>query len=303
MNANLELYRVFCEVVKYKNISKAAENMYISQSAVTQSIQKLEKILGSSLFFRNKQGVELTEEGKNLYRYIENSIEILNNAEEKFRQSANMENGVIRIRTGRTIAKAVLYGPLKIFMKRYPNIKIEMTHGGHNESIKLLNNGELDIVMVNMTNEIEMQNIDVVSLVEKEYVFVMSKKYKEKNNVVIKDVNDLNNYDLIASTKGTTYRKVLENNILEGKKLNIKYEIMMEKFKKELVLDDFGIAFMMKDEIKEELEQGLVEIIDVIPKKIKSELGIALLKKEIRSFAAQKLFEIIQEYLKWEGGK
>ena len=43
MNANLELYRVFCEVVKYKNISKAAENIYISQSAVTQSIQKLEK--------------------------------------------------------------------------------------------------------------------------------------------------------------------------------------------------------------------------------------------------------------------
>ena len=45
MNANLELYRIFCEVVKYKNISKAAENIYISQSAVTQSIQKLEKIL------------------------------------------------------------------------------------------------------------------------------------------------------------------------------------------------------------------------------------------------------------------
>ena len=45
MNANLELYRVFCEVVKYKNISKAAENIYISQSAVTQSIQKLERIL------------------------------------------------------------------------------------------------------------------------------------------------------------------------------------------------------------------------------------------------------------------
>ena len=40
MNADLELYRVFCEVVKHKNISKTAESMYISQSAVTQSIQK-----------------------------------------------------------------------------------------------------------------------------------------------------------------------------------------------------------------------------------------------------------------------
>ena len=298
MDINFERYKIFYFVAKSKSFTKTAEKLYVSQPAITQNIRKLEGELGGKLFYKTNKGIELTEEGKNLYRYIENSIEILNNAEEKFRQSSNMENGVIRIRTGRTIAKAVLYEPLKIFMKRYPNIKIEMTHGGHNESIKLLNNGELDIVMVNMTNEIEMQNIEVNSLVEKEYVFVMSKKYKEKNNVVIKDVNDLNNYDLIASTKGTTYRKVLENNILEGKKLNIKYEIMMEKFKKELVLDDFGIAFMMKDEIKEEIEQGLVEIIDVIPKKIKSELGIALLKKEIRSFAAQKLFEIIQEYLK-----
>ena len=67
MNTDLELYRVFCEVVKYKNISKTAESMYISQSAITQSIQKLENVLGGKVFYRNKNGVELTEEGKNLY--------------------------------------------------------------------------------------------------------------------------------------------------------------------------------------------------------------------------------------------
>ena len=63
MNTDLELYRVFCEVVKYKNISKTAESMYVSQSAITQSIQKLESLLGGKVFYRNKNGVELTEEG------------------------------------------------------------------------------------------------------------------------------------------------------------------------------------------------------------------------------------------------
>lgn len=101
MNANLELYRIFCEVVKYKNISKAAENIYISQSAVTQSIQKLEKILGGKLFFRNKNGVELTEEGKNLYEYIGDSIEKMNNAENLFSQYINLEKGIIRICGGK----------------------------------------------------------------------------------------------------------------------------------------------------------------------------------------------------------
>ena len=238
MDINFERYKIFYFVAKSKSFTKTAEKLYVSQPAITQNIRKLEGELGGKLFYKTNKGIELTEEGKNLYRYIENSIEILNNAEEKFRQSANMENGVIRIRTGRTIAQAVLYEPLKIFMKRYPNIKIEMTHGGHSESIKLLNNGELDIVMVNMTNEIEMQNIDVVSLVEKEYVFVMSKKYKEKNNVVIKDVNDLNNYDLIASTKYnslTIYydvlftniiKEYLENNIINQEKIRLACDMM-----------------------------------------------------------------------------
>ena len=81
MNVDLELYRIFCEVVKYKNISKTAESMYVSQSAITQSIQKFENILGSKVFYRNKKGVELTEEGKNLYEYIKDSIETMNNAE------------------------------------------------------------------------------------------------------------------------------------------------------------------------------------------------------------------------------
>ena len=74
LTTDLELYRVFCEVVKHKNISKTAESLYISQSAVTQAIQKLETLLGGKVFYRSKKGVELTEEGRNLYEYIKNSI-------------------------------------------------------------------------------------------------------------------------------------------------------------------------------------------------------------------------------------
>ena len=84
MNADLELYRVFCEVVKHKNISKTAESMYVSQSAVTQSIQKLETILGGNVFNRNKNGVELTEEGRNLYEYIKDSLETISTGENIF---------------------------------------------------------------------------------------------------------------------------------------------------------------------------------------------------------------------------
>ena len=128
-NIDLELYRVFYEVVKYKNISKAAEAMYISQSAITQSIQKLENMLGGKVFYRNKRGVELTEEGENLYNYIRDSIETMSNAENLFSNYVNLEKGRVRIAGGNTIVDSLLKGPLYEFMAKYPNIEISIRSG------------------------------------------------------------------------------------------------------------------------------------------------------------------------------
>ena len=124
MNADLELYRVFCEVVKHKNISKTAESMYVSQSAVTQSIQKLETILGGNVFNRNKNGVELTEEGRNLYEYIKDSIETMSNAENIFSKYINLEKGKIRIGGGNSLVNSLIINPMIEFINKYPNVDI-----------------------------------------------------------------------------------------------------------------------------------------------------------------------------------
>ena len=90
----------------------------------------------------------------------------------------------------------------------------------------------------------------------------------------------------------------MKGNLPENEKLNIKYQIMMESYKKELVLANLGIAFIRRDEIKEEIESGIVEVVDILDNKITAEIGVAMQKKDIRSFAAQKLLELIKEYLK-----
>ena len=63
---NLNLYKVFYDVVKYGSFSKAAEFTYTTQSSISKSIKKLEEQLGTKLFYRNSHGVELTENGKEL---------------------------------------------------------------------------------------------------------------------------------------------------------------------------------------------------------------------------------------------
>ena len=150
MNADLELYRVFCEVVKHKNISKTAESMYISQSAVTQSIQKLETILGGKVFYRNKNGVELTEEGRNLYEYIKDSIETMSNAENIFSKYINLEKGKIRIGGGNSLVNSLIINPMIEFINKYPNVDILINSGITDGLIQKLANGELDLVVLNL---------------------------------------------------------------------------------------------------------------------------------------------------------
>ena len=74
MSVKLELYRVFKEVAEVGNITAAAQALYISQSAVSQSIKQLERDLQTRLFARNSRGVSLTAEGQMLYEYVRRSI-------------------------------------------------------------------------------------------------------------------------------------------------------------------------------------------------------------------------------------
>ena len=71
---DLELLKIFNEVAKQNSITKASENLFISQPAVSQSIKKLEEQLGGTLFARSNKGIELTDEGKCFYAYVKSAL-------------------------------------------------------------------------------------------------------------------------------------------------------------------------------------------------------------------------------------
>ena len=77
MSVKLELYRVFKEVAEAGNITAAAQTLFISQSAVSQSIKQLEAELQTRLFARNSRGVTLTADGRMLYEYVRSAMGLL----------------------------------------------------------------------------------------------------------------------------------------------------------------------------------------------------------------------------------
>lgn len=296
MNANLELYRVFCEVVKYKNISKAAEKMYISQSAVTQSIQKLENILGSNLFFRNKNGVELTEEGKNLYEYIKDSIDTMSNAEKVFSSYVNLEKGKIRISAGNVLINVLVMPTLIEFMKEYPNIDISITSYSTENSLQMLSNGDLDIVALNLSHmKKTYSNIEILELKPVPiYCWFASKSYLEKNP--IKDIKELENHKIILPNLPTSNDRIdkfcKENNI----DLKPSYTIYNSDMIKQLILKDIGVGYTNIENVRDIIESGEAVVIKEVTSDYEKDIAsIATLKKNMCNKATLELVKRIKK--------
>lgn len=293
MHTDLELYRVFYEVVKYKNISKTAENMYISQSAITQSIQKLESLLGGKVFYRNKNGVELTEEGKNLYEYIKNSIETMNNAENIFSKYIDLERGKIRIGGGNSLVASLILEPLLIFINKYPNIQISISTGITDELMQSLSNGELDLVVLNLPyKEKKYSNIEITPLKDADYCFFATKEYVKDHP--IKDIKELENHTLILP-KATSLRKKILNEYCdkENLKLNANYEVSSTSIIKKMVLNNIGIGFTNIVNVQEISDK--IKIIKKIKLNTAKE-GIATLKKNMINKATLELVKEIKKY-------
>ena len=123
---NLNYYNVFYMVAKTGSISRAANQLYISQPAVSKAISNLEESIGIALFVRNSRGVALTEEGTILYDYIERALDNIVKGEESLKKYNELGIGHIRIGVSTSLCKHILLDYLKPFIKDNPNIKVSI---------------------------------------------------------------------------------------------------------------------------------------------------------------------------------
>lgn len=293
MNVNFELYRIFYEVAKSGNITKAANNLLISQPAISKSIKNLESQLGGQLFIRTKRGVILTDEGKEFYNYISKAIEYINNAESKFTDLINLDTGTIKIGISTTLTKQFLLPYLEIFHDKYPKIDIQIETNLSSELKYKLKNGLIDLIILNVVDNFLDKDIEIITCREIEDCFIVNKNYKELLNKKI-SFKDLNNYPLILQSKGSNTRTFLDN-------LTIKSDVVLkpiiELASYSLVVEfakiGLGIGYATKDYIKKELKNNELFILDIEEKIPKRSIGIAISKTHYPSFSAKKLIEII----------
>ena len=152
MDINYELYKVFYHVATTLSFSEASKQLFISQSAVSQSVKVLEKKLNQTLFGRSTKRVQLTPEGEILFKHIEPAMNLIKQGENQLLEANTLNGGQLRIGAGDTICRYYLVPYLNQFHKEYPHVHIKVTNQTSIECAALLENGQVDFIVVNYPN-------------------------------------------------------------------------------------------------------------------------------------------------------
>ena len=176
MDINYELYKVFYHVAVTLSFSEASKQLFISQSAVSQSIKVLEKKLKQPLFIRSTKKVQLTPEGEILLKHIEPAMNLIQKGENQLLEAHTLNGGQLRIGASDTICRYYLVPYLKQFHKEYPNIHIKVINHTSIECAKALENGQTDFIIANYPNSALAGNLHTRVINEFHDVFVASRQ-------------------------------------------------------------------------------------------------------------------------------
>lgn len=285
MDINYELYKVFYHVAKSLSFSEAAQNLFISQSAVSQSIKTLEKRLNQVLFIRSTKRVALTKEGELLLKHIEPAINLISRGENQL--CADPSQGVqIRIGASDTICRYYLVPFLKTFHKQYPHIHIKVTNGTSLQCATLLERNEVDVIVTNSPNSSLNNMMQIIPVREFRDIFIANKEAFpfEDRKVTL---HELQQHPILMLDKRSTTSMFLHNLFLEH---SLDLVPAIELSSNDLLIDlakiGLGIAFIPDFCVKEYDELAVISTTQDIP----SRLLVAAYNHDIPLSDAAKFF-------------
>lgn len=178
MIEDLNLYKAFYTVAKYKNISHASEALYVSQPAVSKSIKTLENLLNIKLFLRSSKGVTLTPEGVILYKHIDKAFSEIFSGEHILERLKNSEIGNITLGVSTTIGKNYFLPQFRNFIKKYPHFKIKIINKPTLDTIKLVQEEKIDLGIIGAAS-VESDDLGFIKVQELHDILVCSREYYE----------------------------------------------------------------------------------------------------------------------------
>lgn len=296
-NINLNLYKTFYDVAKCGSISKAAKETFSSQPAISKAIKKLEEELGTQLFYRNINGVELTEKGKELLYFVEKSYNNLIIAERNMLETENLQRGKLSIGMPSNIGSFFLFDKIIEFHKKYPNIEVTIITGSTSKLISLLDSHQVDFVIDTSPIIIGTANgLKIKKLIEAQYCFIAKKDTDLLETKGIKNLKDLAKYPLILPIPNTANRKDLDEVLTKN---NVNIENIINIHTSEMIIagvkKDLGIGYVIQNLVEQEVKNGELEILNIAENLPIVEINI-IYNKNFLTTAPRRFIEQYIEY-------
>ena len=244
MDINYELYKVFYHVAISLSFSEASKHLFISQSAVSQSIKVLEKKLNQPLFIRSTKKVQLTPEGEILLRHIEPAMNLIRKGENQLLEAHTLNGGQLRIGASDTICRYFLIPYLKSFHQKYPNVHIKVTNQTSIACARLLDSGQVDFSITNYPNS-GLSNAQHTRIIRDFHdVFVANEEYAALKGRTV-SLKELQTFPILMLDRKSTTSEFLHS-MFQQHQLDLVPEIELSS--NDLLIDlariGLGIAFV-----------------------------------------------------------
>ena len=243
IDINYELYKVFYHVASTLNFSEASKQLFISQSAVSQSIKTLERKLDQTLFIRSTKKVQLTPEGEILMGHIDPAMNLIQKGEAQPIDAAST-GGQIRIGASDTICRYFLIPYLERFHKAFPGAHIKVINQTSMKCAELLRNGQVDLIVVNYPNNHLGTATSVLRIKQFHDVFIAGSPFRELKDRTV-SFSELLHYPILMLDKNSTTNEFLHQ-VFQQHQLDLVPEI--ELTSNDLLVDlariGLGIAFV-----------------------------------------------------------
>ena len=235
--------KFFYHVASTLSFSEASKQLFISQSAVSQSIKTLERKLDQTLFIRSTKHVQLTPEGEILLRHIEPAMHFIRRGEAQLLDAA-ATGGQIRIGASDTICRYFLVPYLERFHRDFPSAHIKVINQTSIKCVELLETGQVDLIVTNYPNQY-LSNVSSIKKIRTfKDVFIANKSFEQLKGQKL-SYEQLSKYPILMLDKRSTTSEFLHR-LFQQHHLDLVPEI--ELTSNDLLIDlariGLGIAFI-----------------------------------------------------------
>lgn len=285
LDYRLNTFITLCKVLNY---TKTAEILHITQPAVTQHIKSLETSYGVKLFNYSNKTLSLTKAGSILYEFAI-AVKTSSNKIKNILSMSEKEDIYLKFGATLTVGEYTMNDLLKRLLYDYPLMHVNMTVANTENLLLKLQDGEIDFAV--LEGHFDKSKYGSIKFKDEQFICICSPLHHFSNKTI--EFNQILDENIILREHGSGTRNIFEQILYEQNftldSLKHFIEIGNMKVIKDLVRENFGISFLYRESVKEELKKGTLKEIIISKFDIKREFNFVFLKESLHK----------KEYNKW----